>query len=769
MVEVAYAADVAQHCCKDPSPAYCGSGGLHLGAKTALGLPSSSFAMTAAVVGGGGVLAEAGMLGEERVPASPRRQLLRSLIQCRGERKAVREQRSLEIERELLVQLGLDTETASPASGSTSGVAQSAVTCGSAAAAARADCQGSPTSHSSQGGLGSAAFARPSSRSADRPNSARRGGLAGPPRPPKPKPYRPLNLADDCSPASGASGVSAETLPEERRWKSALLPYWPDRQGAVSHPPLGPERGVEIEEQPTTKANESNAIVEEHETIDLSAPAPTVVSSVRQADTAHDDTEDRALRAGTVESQDFTTQPSQHCEQEPTCVAAPAPTTDSSHLHATINTVPKDFGWGSLRSPRSSVVSESPAVETAKRTMDQIKQDQRLDEEAHVEDRKRQLEVSAQRLRDNVQRLRFENRRYRVFGAPASAVAKAFTTNFSAAAKVSVAALSANGEDVAAVPSPNDQASAVETVASAASVLSGVSPEEARRLEDMRQKIAELDKVNELERQRLEEEQREMQERRRQQEAFERGLQEQTERAEREHRAREAQAEAERAEREEEQQRERQERGRRRKEQLAQEAERSKRMQSQFKEGRSEESQQKWQMFEAELDKHWAEQESEERRRVDQYAKDRQRRNEESDRRYASERQKFANAADSAHAARRLRQARSSADADERFYGSRRGRGAQGSAANAPPPVRPPSATLPKAPPPVCSAPALNAEESAVLKELQSLKGAHRDAQKAKVKELLFRWHPDKNPTCIEKATRIFQFVQRQREVILGL
>jgi len=56
-----------------------------------------------------------------------------------------------------------------------------------------------------------------------------------------------------------------------------------------------------------------------------------------------------------------------------------------------------------------------------------------------------------------------------------------------------------------------------------------------------------------------------------------------------------------------------------------------------------------------------------------------------------------------------------------------------------------------------------------VLKELQSVKGAPRESQKAKVKDLLFRWHPDKNPSCTEKATRLFQFVQLQRQTLLGL
>ena len=44
-----------------------------------------------------------------------------------------------------------------------------------------------------------------------------------------------------------------------------------------------------------------------------------------------------------------------------------------------------------------------------------------------------------------------------------------------------------------------------------------------------------------------------------------------------------------------------------------------------------------------------------------------------------------------------------------------------------------------------------------------------RESQKAKVKELLFKWHPDKNPSDTDKATRVFQFVQREKERILGL
>jgi len=313
---------------------------------------------------------------------------------------------------------------------------------------------------------------------------------------------------------------------------------------------------------------------------------------------------------------------------------------------------------------------------------------------------------------------------------------------------------------------PVHSASEALHVSAASQNSMATSGEEPRRLIEMRRKIAELDKVNELERQRLEEEQREVEERRRQQEEFERELQKRTEREMEEHRAREAEAEHERFLREQEQQREYQERGRRRKEQLKEEQQRSKRLEEQRREGRSEATQLRWAMFEEELDKQWAEQEAEERRRIHQYAKDRQRLHKDWDRSFASERQKFASEAEHTEAARRRRHARSTANADEQFYGPHRCRGF-GAAAGSSAPPKPPPPQTPK--PPAVPRSAMNAEECAILKELQSVQHVSRDSQKAKVKELLFRWHPDKNPTCVEKATRIFQFVQRQRELVLGL
>lgn len=745
MVEVAYSSDVAQLCGK--SVAHCGSGGFRLGAKTSLQFPTSSCQMSVGAADGGGSVAELDMSEQERIPPSPRRQLLRTLIQCRGERKAVREQRSLEIEHELLVQLGLDTETASPASGSRSVAAHGTVS-SSGGTTGRSDCEGSSTA---EGATSTGQPTRAPSRSCDRPHSTRRGlacSSSGPPRPPKPKPHRPLNLSDDSAPAGAALGASAQALPEERRWKSALLPYWPDRQGIIQGvEPAGADLVAETSDQPR---------LDEKCTTDISADAPASALSVDllQTETSPGSaTTSLALSAA------------ERCEcvpqqaQEPACAAA----------LATSSAIP---------GADEAVVTASAAATS--RSMKDSEHKRLAQEEGHLAERKLQLEASAKRLRDNVQRLRFENRRGRVLGActasgtvPSDSSAVPLATPLDDVQSVSkrladfsaAVALSANVEISAAELSLDH--SCISTMQGAVGSPSTLSAEEVRRLQEMRHKIAELDRINELERQRLEEEQREVRERRQQQEAFEREVQERTVRDIEQHRAREAQAEAERAAREEEQQRELVERGRRRKEQLQQEEECSKRLETQRREGRSAESQLKWHRFEEELDKHWDEQEAEERRRIDQYAKDRQRWHDDSDRRFASERQKFANAADSVHAARRLQQARSSADADQRFYGPQRFRGP---AANVPPPSRPPSAQLPKPALPLSSsAPALNAEECSVLKELQSVRGFSRDSQKAKVKELLFRWHPDKNPACVEKATRIFQFVQRQREVVLGL
>merc|ERR1719329_1004932 len=106
------------------------------------------------------------------------------------------------------------------------------------------------------------------------------------------------------------------------------------------------------------------------------------------------------------------------------------------------------------------------------------------------------------------------------------------------------------------------------------------------------------------------------------------------------------------------------------------------------------------------------------------------------DRKLVGERQRFASAAEFREAANHQK-ARNAAHADEQFYGPRRARsmGPGSPRAAAGPQPKP----APRPPPPVASATSalknLCPEEQAVLKDLQSVQGASRDVQKAKVKE----------------------------------
>jgi hypothetical protein len=304
-----------------------------------------------------------------------------------------------------------------------------------------------------------------------------------------------------------------------------------------------------------------------------------------------------------------------------------------------------------------------------------------------------------------------------------------------------------------------------------------LAPETSKHLEDMRRKINALDSQQQVELKLLEDQRREVEERRRAQEEFERKLQEQVESDLREHREREAHEAGEQAAREQEVWQALAERTQRRKEQLAQEEQRSRQLEEQRAEGRSEAAQVKWQQVEEELERQWAEQEAEERRRVDDYASHRHRQFQDWERRLTAERQRFASEAEFVAAAK-LSKVRNAARADEQFYGDR---GTPGGAYSSSQGARPhPQRSTPAAPQ-AAQRPGsshgkeayadskLNPDERSVLKELQTVQGASRDLQKAKVKDLLFRWHPDKNPDCPEKAKLLFQFVQQQRQLVLGL
>jgi len=299
-------------------------------------------------------------------------------------------------------------------------------------------------------------------------------------------------------------------------------------------------------------------------------------------------------------------------------------------------------------------------------------------------------------------------------------------------------------------------------------MLASPSPSTAAKtqFENMRRRIAVLDEMNAMERERLHQEQRQAAERRLEQDEFERAVQEHTERAMREHQEREDRDLEARASRQAAAMRKIEERKRQLDEQRQQDEERSRRLDTLRQEGRSVAAQVKWDRLEQELEQQWAQQEAEERRRLEKYASVRQQQFEEWERQLQHERQRFGNCFD--FAASQYQQSRAAAQAKQSY-------------APGPPSYR---QGAPRAPPKTRTATSVGGssthaachdsnswspEEQAVMKELRSVIGASRDVQKAKVKELLFRWHPDKNPECVEHVTRVFQFVQKQRELVLGL
>jgi hypothetical protein len=70
----------------------------------------------------------------------------------------------------------------------------------------------------------------------------------------------------------------------------------------------------------------------------------------------------------------------------------------------------------------SGAIAAASSAATERQLKDEALRDRRLEEEAYLAERTRQLEASALRLRDNAQKLKLENRRSRVFGQRATAV-----------------------------------------------------------------------------------------------------------------------------------------------------------------------------------------------------------------------------------------------------------------------------------------------------------------------------------------------------------
>lgn len=649
------------------------------------------------------------------------RRPMRRFLAQRAERDATRGQRCAEVECQLRESLGIDSLEAAVL----------------AASDGSSSSRPSPRAPSSPRGLKESRERRrvavekeilgrmgvpvPGPDGSDcRPSAAEKTNWRGvplkrPALPPKPKPHRPLNVAEAPAP---------EPSQPQQRWKSALRPVWPDRQKPEGEL-MSRDRDVLAciaSPKPESPRQELRAVA------DLASPSPRADGCARAIPLTLTTCDADSVPAAAL---DLASLQSPHRvpsaklsatrPQSParSLLDGPAPALRSSTVSQEVM-------------PSSSSNADPRSEPGLNRTLDPYELACSLaSEEKKVAERAAQLALSAKKLRENAQRVRLENRRGRLFGGAGSSAV--------------------DGGSEESAPEPPIE----------------VSIPDSKRVLELRKKIAELDELNALERERLEQEQQAAEARRRDQEAFERDVQERTERDLRLHRERQAREAAERAQKANEMQKEREERDRRRQEQLAQEKQHSMLLETQRREARSDASQMKWHTLEEELDRQWAEQEAEERRRLEEYAALRRKQYQEWDRQLHSERQRFASAAEFRDAAF-LHQARSAASADETFYSQQR---AQASASGpSGPSGAPQPETRPQAPAPEAKADAnLSPEEKQVLRELQSMVGAPREQQKAKVKELLRRWHPDKNPHCSEKATKVFQFVQKQRETVLGL
>eukprot|EP00929_Paragymnodinium_shiwhaense_P064722 TRINITY_DN3245_c0_g1_i2.p1 TRINITY_DN3245_c0_g1~~TRINITY_DN3245_c0_g1_i2.p1 ORF type:complete len:670 (+),score=189.59 TRINITY_DN3245_c0_g1_i2:53-2062(+) len=629
---------------------------------------------------------------------------------------------------------------------------------------------------------------------------------SGPPRPPKPKPYRSTAATPRQEPQENRAVVGDAQRPNAgvtKRWKSALADIWPDRlpggQGddigcnsevffnqkqppqaadlasiatPVSSPgsrspaaraasPCGtPRRGsrkplslVGSQISATTEATELQPSVLTAER----APAAALTLPAALADVAQ---QASALLSCDVRSSAATAL----ATFAPPAVAVaalppalPAVAQAAAPVQATVAAIADEAPLGQ----KKQLSGDACATEDTDLNH-QAAAKQRSCSELPSSERARLLEESARRLRSNAERVRGDAVRSRLFGLPQASEA------------VIAEAVFTSPEEGACL---QEAATTAATTATAAAAAATATPAATKHLEDLRKRIAQLDEVNRLEKQRLEQEQRDADLRRQAQETFEKTILEKTERELRLQRERDEQAEAEYLQRSRRAQQELEERQQWRQEQQQLQQQKSRRLHEKRNEGRSEASQMAWwKQFEDELERQWADQEQEERRRLEEYASQRSRQLDEWERRLLAERAKMGHSAEFAEAMRH-RKMKSAAFADVTYYNAQRSR-SQGPQPAAQPACAGASkareASQPKAPPSAASAPPLDVktlspEERAVVRELQSVQAAPRDCQKAKVKELLLRWHPDKNPDCEALATRVFQFVQKQRQAILGL
>eukprot|EP00930_Biecheleria_cincta_P048665 TRINITY_DN33946_c0_g1_i1.p1 TRINITY_DN33946_c0_g1~~TRINITY_DN33946_c0_g1_i1.p1 ORF type:complete len:536 (+),score=99.86 TRINITY_DN33946_c0_g1_i1:202-1809(+) len=89
----------------------------------------------------------------------------------------------------------------------------------------------------------------------------------------------------------------------------------------------------------------------------------------------------------------------------------------------------------------------------------------------------------------------------------------------------------------------------------------------------------------------------------------------------------------------------------------------------------------------------------------------------------------------------------------------------------APPPKPPPAAQPPAVAAALAGArtPSEQAAVTSLETRLQELRRLPKEEQRRRSKELMVRWHPDKNPGRGDESTRIFQWLQNRKKELLGL
>lgn len=572
-------------------------------------------------------------------------------------------------------------------------------------------------------------FEEPANASAEEPPRAAAVSSC-PARPPKPKPHTPLSFGGEAAP-----------LPTSRRWRSALVSVWPDRRVTVETSKPDVERSIaaatidlapgDIGRQDADPVKRCTAALPEIERVtgqrlcrELAAAGAACAAGEcthrTHSDPKMPDTvELEGITQAAVPTERLTMPPSRERTEGRTS-GDERPTCDGSGLGAAAAALAARDLDGQLSAERVS-----------------------------------RLASGAQRLRDKAARLRSSNRY-----SPTSIAADS-------------TAMSSTCEGAQSAPSiASESAESARMCPCSLGILQSPprcsSECSQSRADAVRRRLAELDEVSALERKRLEQERRAVEARRREQEAFERSVREQVDRDMRHHREQAAQDLVQQALREKEVQREREERDQRRKEQQEHEELQSKRLGDRCREARSDAAVARWKQIEEAVDRQWAEQEAEERRRVEEYASSRRKQFQEWDRQLTSERRTFASEAEFRDAAA-FQKVRNAAHADEVFYGTRCGRhtSAGGPRRTAHEHQEPMHDCTSRQAMPGTPAARLSPEEQQVLKEMHVMRSAPLEAQKAKIKEMLLRWHPDKNPACADKATHMFQFVQRQREAML--